>query len=260
MEEFFGVPKIAAPADTGTPSVASLSLGLQIIDLLVTHDLLTVTEVAERLGVQRSRAHRSLTTLVQEGYALPASQHKGYVAGPKILLLSGTTAMGARTRFQIRPVLQDIVEATGEAAHSSVLLGRELLVVDGRRSKHRVDIGLRVGMIAPAHAMAGGKLLLSYLSEQQLMALYPDEELPRRGPQTISRRSVLLNELAQIRRSGFSQTVQESESGVNSVGMLLNGDSWHNRTAVVVSVPIERGSPSKLASIRKELARILGNQ
>ena len=246
-----------ASAEGGTPMVASLSLGLQIIDLLVRHDLLTVTDVAEQLGVQRSRAHRSLTTLVHEGYALPATQHKGYVAGPKILLLSGTTAMGARTRFRLRPILQDIVEATGEAAHSSVLLGRELVVVDGRRSTHRHDIGLRVGMIAPAHAMAGGKLLLSYLSEQQLLALYPEEELPRRAPQTISRRSILLGELEQIRRTGYSQTVQESESGVNSVGMLLSGDSWHNRTAVVVSVPIERGSPSRMVSIRKALARIL---
>jgi len=248
----------AQSAATGSAApVASLSLGLQIIDLLIAHDRLTISSIAEQLGVQRSRVHRSLLTLIQEGYALPATQHKGYVAGPRILMLTGTSAMGAHSRFQQRPILQDIVEATGEAVHSSVLLGRELLVVDGRRSQHRKDIGLRVGMIAPAHAMAGGKLLLSYLSTQQLMALYPDEHLPRRAPQTLSQRSVLLRELEQIRRQGYSQTIQESENGVNSVGMLLSGSSWHTRSAVVVSVPIERGSPQRLQAIRHELAQIL---
>ncbi|MGB3413263.1 MAG: IclR family transcriptional regulator [Microbacteriaceae bacterium] len=245
------------PVEYGTPRLASLALGLEIIDLLIARDQLTVTQVAESLGVPRSRAHRSLTTLVSQGYALPASAHKGYVAGPKILRLSGPQAMGARSRFRLRPVLQDIFEATGEAVHSSVLLGRELLVVDGRRSRYVHDIGLRVGMIAPAHAMAGGKLLLSYLSEQQLHSLYPEEELPRRGPQTLSTRRQLQAELKSIRRQGYSQTVQESESGVNSIGMLLSGNSWRSRTAVVVSVPIERGSPNKLAQIRQAMFEIL---
>lgn len=241
-------------------TVESLSLGLKILDLLRVHDEVTVSFVADRLNVQRSRAHRSLNTLLENEYVFRSDSSRGYVLGRKMLQQNMIQAMNARNRLEMRPVLQNIFEATGEAVHSSVLVGNELLVVDGRRSKYQHDIGLRVGMIAPAHSMAGGKILLSYLTNRQLMTLYPEESLARRGPKTITQRSHLIEELQKVRRSHYAFTIQESESGVNSVGMLLSGSSLHDRVAVVVSVPIERGSLKKLSRIQQQIRVILNEK
>lgn len=241
-------------------TVEGLSLGLKILELFYISDRWTVTQVAERLGIHRSRAHRSLTTLVAEGYLLRAEGERGYVLGRSSLNQHQISAIEARSRLHLRPILQDIFEATGESVHSSVLVGTELLVIDGRRSKYQHDIGLRVGMMAPAHSMAGGKILLSYFTPPQIHALYPDSLLARRGPKTITNRAELIAELIQVKKQGYAVTIQESESEVNSVGMLLAGQSWHNRVAVVVSVPISRGSPVRLKEIQSSIQVILDRQ
>jgi DNA-binding IclR family transcriptional regulator len=163
-----------------------------------------------------------------------------------------TPGIQPKTKFKLRPVIQAVREQTGESVHSAVLLGNQVLVVDGRRSSHPKDIGLRIGMTAPAHAMAAGKLLLAQLDQAQLRAILPNPTLPRRGPKTITKREELEAELHRVRAAGVAFTIQESETGINSLALPLAGSNWRDRIALVISLPISRGKASRL----RELAEI----
>ncbi|WP_193312766.1 IclR family transcriptional regulator [Georgenia subflava] len=240
--------------------IGSLDTGLQMLELMLNYDTVTITEIAKGLGVGRSTAHRALKTLENRGFVALSSAGRGYVAGPKLVEIGSPRCLDPQSRIRNRPILNRVLDETGESVHSSLLLGAQLLVVDGRKSRHEVDIGRRVGMVAPAHAMAGGKMLLSLLSDDQIMALFPNEELLRLGPRTLSTRSALMEDLRDIRKRGYSVAVQESERGVNSVGVLLSGDSWRDRMAIVISVPVERGSWEELMSLREQLQAIVDEE
>ncbi|MCZ4518902.1 IclR family transcriptional regulator [Rhodococcus ruber] len=239
--------------------IGSLDTGLQILELMLNRDTVTVTDIATELGVARSTAHRALTTLERRHFVALSSSGRGYAAGPRLVEIGSPRCLDPQSRIEARPILNRVLEETEESVHTSLLLGDQLLVVDGRRSKHRVDIGLRVGMVAPAHGMAGGKLLLSCLSDDQIFALFPDESLLRLGPKTLSTRTALMDDIAEIRQNGYAVAVQESERGVSSIALLLSGASWRDRMAIVISVPVERGSWEELMVLKDRLKGIIAD-
>jgi IclR family acetate operon transcriptional repressor len=244
-----------APVDLYT--IGSLDMGLRALTVLLERDVTTVTGLALRLGVARSRAHRTLRTLERDGFVSPAATGRGFVIGPRLLALSAPHGSDPVLRSAHRSVIGAVREGIGEAVHTAVLLGDQLLVTDGRRSTHDVDIGLRIGMIMPAHAMAGGKLLLSYLDDNQVLALFPDARLAQVGPNTIRDRHELLENLNLIRRRSFATTLQESERGVDSLAVLLSGTSWRDRSALVVSVPASRGGKAQIERLANQVLGIV---
>ncbi|MFJ3017547.1 helix-turn-helix domain-containing protein [Streptomyces collinus] len=64
---------------------------LRVVRLLHEHDELRVLEVAARLGVARSTAHRILAMLVFEGFA-EQDRHKVYRPGPALRAIRGSRA------------------------------------------------------------------------------------------------------------------------------------------------------------------------
>lgn len=238
-------------------TVQSLDQGLKILQLMGTADVLTIRSVAASLGISTSSAHRALRTLEERGFVAIASNTRGYVPGPYLMGMQMTPGIQPKSKFLLRPALQAVREETGESVHSAVLVGNQVLVVDGRRSGHAKDIGLRIGMTAPAHAMAAGKLLLAQLDSAQLRGILPNPTLPRRGPKTITRRSDLEEELSQVRKNRIAFTIQESETGINSFAVPLWGTNWRDRMALVVSFPISRGKINRMRELAEQTHSII---
>lgn len=227
----------------------STPLALKVLSLAADHDRIGIGDVVREFGVARSSAYRALSALEASGHLLLSESGRGYGAGPELLRLAEVPAVDAASRRAFAPVLGAIRDATGETVHASVLLGSQVLVLDGRRSAHEVDMGSRIGMTAPAHAMAAGKLLLAALDDRLVRAMIPSDELPRRTSRTIGAADELMAELARVREQGYSIAVQESEAGVDSIALPLDGSTPRTRIAVVVSVPSERGGVRRLRSL-----------
>lgn len=237
-------------------TLQGLEAGLAALRFVLARDSSSVTDVARELGIARSRAHRILRTLERSEMIAPASGGRGFVAGRRMMDLATPFGLDLTTRFSHRPVIDRVFDATGESVHTSVLIGNQLLVTNGRKSAHDLDIGLRVGMMMPAHAMAGGKLLLSMLDDGQVLALLPPN-LEKVGPRTTTERVQLLNEIQEIRALGYAMCEQESERGVDSVATLLSGETWRDRTAIVISVPSDRGGRRRLTELAGNLVGLL---
>lgn len=238
-------------------TIAGLDAGLQALGLILERDRTTAGELAAMLGVGRSRAHRILRTLEARGFVVPSATGRGFVPGAAIMRIGSPGGTTPRERFEHRPVLELVRERTGEDVHAAVLTGDRVLVTEGRRSSRTPSVGLRVGMVAPAHAMAGGKLLLSQIDDGQVLSMLPSR-LARLGPRTIVDRAALLDELAATRERGWAVASQESERDVDSIAVPLGGTSWRDRIALVVSCPAHRGGQkrlSELAAITLEAVR-----
>lgn len=219
--------------------------------MLSDMDWITTRQAAETVGISRSAAYRLMSELVETGYALLGSGGRKYTAGPSLLARTRLEPADPQRRFRLRPVILELREKTGEAVHSAALTGDRVIVLDGRRSSHAVDIGLRIGMVAPAHAMAAGKLLLAALPDSAVAGLLSPGPLPQRTRNSLPTRELLLADISGIRQRGWSQTVQESEIGVNSIAVPLDGRSWRDRMALVISTPVERGSVRALEQLAR---------
>src|SRR4051812_4405693 len=153
--------------------VGALLHGLAILDLYSPDErVLTVGEMARRLGVHKSSASRLAATLSAAGYLDPAGAPGRYRLGSKLLGLAALAAGGDALPQVAIPVLEGLVSECGETGHVAVLDGIEVVtvgVVDGWRS---VRMHSTVGKRSPAHATAIGKALLAALPDAEVRRRY----------------------------------------------------------------------------------------
>nr|WSW65336.1 IclR family transcriptional regulator [Streptomyces sp. NBC_00995] len=236
-------------------TIESLDTGLRLMRLFLTHDALTVSEAAGLLAIGRSTAHRVLSTLEGRGFATRETDGRGYSAGPELVRLGRPPGFGASVRERVGAVLEDAVRRTGETVLSAALIGDQVLVTDGRESGHPVRVTLDRGRTRPAHATAGGKLLLSRMTAEQIRVLYPQERLDAFTPDTLASRPELLAELDRIRDRGYATGRGESVPGLHAVAVPLAGGTWRDRLALVACAPAGRGDEAALARRAGELLR-----
>ncbi|MFE9852096.1 IclR family transcriptional regulator [Streptomyces sp. NPDC005576] len=227
-------------------TIESLDTGLRLMRLFLTHDTLTVSEAAELLEVGRSTAHRVLTTLEGRGFAGRDASGRGYSAGPELMRLGRPAGFGAAVRERVARVLDVAVRRTGETVQAVALIGDRIIVTDGRESPHPVRVRPGAGLTHPAHATAGGKMLLAPMTSGQVCALYPDEKLEPVTARTLASRTALLAELEGVRDRGHAVSAGESARGMNAVAVPLSGSGPRDRLALVASVPADRGDEAEL--------------
>jgi DNA-binding IclR family transcriptional regulator len=71
----------------------------------------------------------------------------------------------------------------------------------------------------PLHASASGKCLLSGMERAEILALYPDEELPSQSTNTIRDREGLLREVAGVLQGGYAFNTDEWLDGVSAAAV-----------------------------------------
>ncbi|MFF7362105.1 IclR family transcriptional regulator C-terminal domain-containing protein [Streptomyces sp. NPDC008125] len=228
-------------------TIESLDTGLRLMRLFLTHDTLTVSEAAGLLEVGRSTAHRVLATLEGRGFAGRDATGRGYSAGPELMRLGRPAGFGTAVRERVARVLEDAVLRTGETVQAVALIGDRIIVTDGRESPHPVRVRPGTGLTHPAHATAGGKMLLALMTAGQVGSLCPDEELEPVTARTTVSRTALLAELDRVRAQGYALSNGESAPGMNAVAVPLAGSGPRDRLALVASVPADRGGESELA-------------
>ncbi|MFD7862854.1 IclR family transcriptional regulator [Streptomyces sp. NPDC059783] len=236
-------------------TIESLDTGLRMMRLFLTHDALTVTEAAGLLAVGRSTAHRVLSTLEGRDFVVRDASARGYRPGPELVRLGRPAGFDPAVRERAGAVLDDAVRRTGETVQSVALLGDRIVVTDARESGHPVRVAPEPGGTRPAHATAGGKLLLSRMTVEQICALYPSERLEAVTPRTLTSRSALLDELAEVRERGHAFGRGEAVDGVYAVAVPLTGATWRDRLALTACAPAHRGGDGELARRAEQLRR-----
>ena len=136
----------------------TLMRGLDLIEA-VSHEVLTLSELAAKLDLTKSTTHRLLSALVDRGY-LAFTPRAGYRLGPKLLLL-GTLAQAQADLVQVaRPHLEELAASTEDTVHLGVFDGDYALYLDKVPGRRRITISSRVGDRQPLSSTGLGKALM----------------------------------------------------------------------------------------------------
>jgi DNA-binding IclR family transcriptional regulator len=152
-------------AETPETTIAAVGAGSQTLmrglDLIeaVSHEVLTLSELATKLDLTKSTTHRLLSALADRGY-LAFTPRAGYRLGPKLLLL-GTLAQAQADLVQVaRPYLEELSASTEDTVHLGILDGDAALYLDKVPGRRRVNISSRVGDRQPLTSTGLGKALM----------------------------------------------------------------------------------------------------
>lgn len=215
--------------------------------------VLGVSELARRLGISKSSAHRLVTTLASEGF-LAQTDDGRYRLGIRLYELGTLVVTGLELREVAHPILERLRNETNETVHLAVLDGIEVVYLERFESQATLRLFSRIGRRMPAHATSSGKAILAF-SPPEVVKEVIAGGLKRVAPRTIASRSGLLHALEQIRERGYSVSLEESEVGVSSVGAPVFGHDGDVVAAISVAGPTQRVTESALPRIASKVVR-----
>src|SRR3954469_6086970 len=238
--------------------VQTLDRALDLLEALAASDELGVSEIAARTGLVPSTAHRLLGTLVARGYAAQSPASGRYLLGYKLLeLTSALQDRLQRLRTAARPHLEAIQRQTGETTNLVVLEGRDVVYVDSVSGTRSVRLFTEIGHAIPAHTSGAGKALLAWRDPADVEALLGGAPLPASTPRTLTTLDALREDLARIRRRGYSTDNEENELGVACIATPILDPGGLALAAISISGPASRilhADTADLAGVLREHA------
>ncbi len=207
----------------------SLERGLAILACFTAkRPVLGIADIADELGMSRSTTHRYVITLVALGYLEQGASRK-YRLGLRVTDLGMSALNSTGLREHAHPYLEELRQRTSYTTSMGVLDGTEVLYIDRIRSFRREarsgELNLHAGSRLPAHATAMGKLLLANLPETEQRELIGQMKLTKRGPNTITSKKALREELDAIVASGLAVDDQELASGFYAISAPVRNEA-----------------------------------
>jgi DNA-binding IclR family transcriptional regulator len=240
--------------------VTSADHALRAAVMLQMEGPLTVSQVADRLGVARSTAHRLLSTLVYRDFAVQDDQRK-YHPGPVLTLARHSQAGTSQLRTAALPHMERLVDLVDETVNLTVRTGATARFAASVECTQALRVSSREGMAFPAHRTTGGLVLLAALSPADVEALYAQEddaERPDARPDERPDMMRLRADLAKVRRAGFAVNDERSERGIVAVGVPVHGADGTPAAGLSVSVPSVRYDRHRLPALVETLKRAAG--
>lgn len=197
---------------------------------------LSLSQIAERVGLPRSTVHRLVVALGTEGFVAAASPNGRVRLGPGLVSLAGDA--GVDLARICHPFLTRLSRELHETVDLALLEHDRVLFVDQVAAPRRLRAVSAVGTSFPVHCTANGKALLAALTREQVEQLLP-KELERLTPSTITDRDELLAELERIREAGVAFDREEHTPGICAVGAVVV-DPGGRLAAVTVPLPAQR--------------------
>jgi DNA-binding IclR family transcriptional regulator len=178
--------------------------GIAIVDFLATRpsETFTLSELARRVGLNKSTAHTVIHTLHDAGWLFQSPHDQRYGLGPRLTLIGEAAARCVPELVLARPFMSDLAADLRAECVFSVLVQDEIVILGAtgaiRLGGHSVSPGGRMPCTAPL-----GTVFIAWLDEA--------ERAQRRARGLDRGYDVMADELAAIRGRGFAATLASSE-------------------------------------------------
>ena len=167
--------------------VQSVERALNIMEAMAREGApVTVTELAEKVGLKISTVHRLLSTLAHRGYVEQDPEDNKYRLGLKLLEVEPALYF-SDIRTVARPYLEELVDICNETANLAILDKTDVVYID--QLNQRTLLSLKCW---PRSANRGRctysfrKALLAFLPEEKLEEILNQMELTRFTNETIT--------------------------------------------------------------------------
>jgi DNA-binding IclR family transcriptional regulator len=195
----------------------SLKTGLKILSEFSHVDgELSVTELANRLGMTKSQVSRMLAAFRDEGWVVQNPGTRAFSIGIAAYAVGARFIHSNRLTREALPVMRTVVDRCGFTTTLCVLDDAQPLYLLGIDGPISVDFASRVGAYFPFHAAAPGKLLAAF-ADKALQSAMLTRQLASLTARTIVDGAALRKELRDIRARGFACSSGERVTGIGGV-------------------------------------------
>ena len=220
-------------------SVRSVDRALDIL-LSFTQEktVLSLTEIADEVGMSKSTVHRLLGTLENKRFLIKNTVTGKYHLGFRFLEMASQVLEDARDQWAL-PYLRHLSAECGETVDFAVMDGDHVIYLQVVESNQRVKIAAAIGQRLPAFCTASGKAFLAFLPEEHARTIL-SKGLTRYTEKTQTSVEELYEDLNETRRRGFAISNQEYERDINAVAAPILAADGYPIAAIAIVGPSYR--------------------
>lgn len=197
-------------------------------------------EICEAFNMPKSTTYNLLQTMTSMNFLQKNTDNGRYTIGLKCFEVGNAYLALNPFYTRAKEVVESISLTCNETIHFATLDGTEVVYLYKFDSTQPLRIFSHIGKRIPAHATAIGKAILSGLSNEQLIALYPNKKLPVMTENTIFDRDVLFKQLEIIRKEGVAFEREESTPFIQCFGVPILSKQNNPVAGISISLPIMR--------------------
>ena len=175
---------------------------------------LSISELSERLQMDKATVHRLINTLKNAGYVNQDLESKKYSNSLKLLAMGNRVMDKTGIKHISGPFLAELEEKTGETINLGVRVGNKIIYADKRESSSTIKVGLGIGTDAPSYCSGLGKAMLAFTPEDKLEEILESISFEKYTDGTITDIILFKEELAITKERGYSVDDEEYVIGL----------------------------------------------
>ncbi|MBI5248238.1 MAG: IclR family transcriptional regulator [Desulfomonile tiedjei] len=247
---------MSSPKKPEFKRVPALDKCFAILELLSRSTaLLGTSEVARELDLNKSTVFNILQTLADLDVLEHAHGGK-FGFGTRLHILANGAGRRVDLIRTVRPYLNEIASNSSFTAFFGIRYGLKAIIVDKMEAAVDIRVAAEVGMQLPLLSGAGGKALLSQLSNSQVDQILSTNELRKFTPHTCVDKSKFKEAVLKVREEGLALDWEEYIEGIIAAAVPINTHR-EGREAAIWAVGLRRqGSEREISELSQLLKRI----
>lgn len=238
-------------------TVRAVDRALDILLCFIDEQELTLTEIAQRVSLNKSTVYRLLGSLEGRGFLTRDAVTEKYHLGFRVWQLSANYPQQEDIGTVLLPEMTRLRDEIGETISLYVRNENERVRIQAVESQETIRRVAPIGAHMPLAVGASSKVLVAYAPPDAQLRVLNDPAWPKAVD-----KGVYMDQLQEIRRNGYATSSEEREEGAAAVSVPLFNVRGEMVAALSVSGPSNRLTAEKMAQnapLVMEAARRMGN-
>ena len=226
--------------------VGSLEKGLRVLGAFgAGQQFMTLREVADACGMDKSAAQRFTHTLAQLGFLEKCPETRRFSLGKRVLELSFNYLRANTLVEAASPVLIDLQKATGQRVNLSLFDDTSIVYAIRQLSKREYYYSSLIGRRMPIYCTSGGRVMMSHLAKEEVNDILKRCDLKPITPKTIHEAPKIRARIAEAREKGYALTVEETVLGELVVAGAIVGAGRRPLAAIHIAGSLSEWKPAQ---------------
>lgn len=189
---------------------------MDVLNLFLEHQELTFQEIIELSMIPKTSVYRMLLTLEEMGFVEKGSDSK-YRLGLLFLTYGNLVASRLNLRQIAYNIMQELHKELKEAINLIVRQGDEAIYIEKVDVYQKVRLYTAIGRRSPLYAGACPRVILSFLTDQEIEAYLNQVEMEQIASGTITSTERLLKTIRDARVNGYTISHSELENYTSAI-------------------------------------------
>jgi IclR family acetate operon transcriptional repressor len=230
-------------------TVKSLDRALEVLIALGDMQGATLSEIASALRQSPATVYRILTTFQQRGFVDFDRQAQVWSIGAAAFLTGSQFLRRTSLVERARPIMRDLMEATGETANLGIERDGKVLFLGQVETHATIRAFFPPGTVSAMHASGIGKALLAHMDDARQRRVLAAGKLEQFTPFTLTDPETMIADLHATRARGYAFDGEERNLGMRCIAVPIHDVSGEAVAGLSVSGPTSRIADDKIAGI-----------